>query len=624
MPRHQYTLIKTAYFSKFASIITIALFTGLTALHASQEIIKAHGISVFGDLKYQEGFQHFDYVNPNAPKGGEISIWAYGSYDSMNPYSRKGSSGALSSIFFESLLEGNSDEVSAAYGLLAESIEYASDRSWIIFNIRPEARFSDGSMVTAADVNFSYELFLSEGLTSFRAELGKSVEHVEIINPYKIKFVFNTDEPTRDYPLLVGSIPVFSKNWFENTKSKLDESRLEPAIGSGPYILDTLDVGKRLIYRFNPDYWGNDLSINQGRNNFETIRIEYFADPSAAFEAFKSGIYSFRIENQSKLWATGYDFPTIENGWVKKSQLPDGSVASGQNFIFNLRREKFQDIRVREAIGLMFNFEWTNATLFYNLYKRINSVWENSYLEATDMPGIEELVLLESVREYIPKTVFTEPAVMAPVSGTRLLDRNNLLKASNLLDDAGWYIEDGLRFNEAGVPLKIEFLINSVTFERIINPYIENLKKLGIDAIITRVDSSQYTERTRNHDFDIVTSSFGFGYEPGGVLRQRLGTEYVDGVFNMSGLANKGVDTLINYVLASKTQDELTIAVKALDRTLRSLRFFVPQWYRDFHTVAFFDYYQYPEKLPPYSLGFLDFWWVNQERFDELKKIGAF
>ncbi|MCY4259507.1 MAG: extracellular solute-binding protein [Rhodobacteraceae bacterium] len=606
-----------------AVILGMSLGAGTGDVRADGAMIESHGISTFGNLKYAADFPHFDYVNPAAPKGGEISIAAQGSFDSMNPYARKGRAGALSSIMFESLLESNADEASAMYGLLAHGIEYPEDRSWITFHIRPEARFSDGTSVTADDVHFSYTQFLASGLQSFRAELGKAVRSVEVLGPLTIRFNFNTGGSTRTFPALVGGLPIFSEKWFEETGATLDESRLETPVGSGPYILDSMDVGKRITYRRRPEYWGWHLPVMQGRANFDRIRVEYFADPNAAFEAFKTGVYTFRSENQSKRWATAYDFPAITNGWVRKDQLHDGSVASGQSFVFNLRRPVFKDIRVREAIGLMFNFEWTNSTLFYGLYKRINSPWENSPLAASGVPEGAELALLETVRDLVPAEIFTEPAAMAPVSGERLLDRGNLRLAAGLLDAAGWTLKDGLRYDAGGTALRVEFLVWSADFERIINPYVENLRQLGVDAVLTKVDSAQYTERVRNHEFDIITSSFGFGYEPGLGLRQDLGSEHVDGVFNRAGLANAGVDRLIEAVLAAESSEDLAIAVRALDRVLRSLKFYVGQWYRDFHTVAYFDIFDHPEPLPPFDPGYLDFWWFDEAAARRLASEGA-
>ena len=508
---------------------------------ASQDVITSHGISTFGNLKYSADFSHLDYVNPDAPKGGEIAVWSAGTFDSMNPYTRKGRAGGLSSIFFESLLTGTADEISAAYCLICETMEYPEDRTWVVFNMRPEARFSDGTPLTAEDVKFSYEIFLEEGLISFRRILAQAVDAVEIESPYRIKFTFNTDEPTRDYPTLVGGLPIFSKAWFESTGAKLDESRLEPAVGSAPYVLGELEINRRLVYKRNEDYWGNHLPINQGRNNFDTIRIEYFGDAVAAFEGFKGGAYTFRNENVSRQWATAYDFPAIDNGWVVKKTFPDGDKASGQSFVFNLRRDKFADIRVREALGLMFNFEWSNQTLFYALYARIHSFWENSDRAATGLPSEAELRLLDPLRDQLPQEVFSEPAVLAPPSGERQLDRQNLRRASELLDEAGWPIgDDGIRRNAEGTVLEVEFLEDSPTFARIINPYVENLQQLGVAATLSQVDPAQYTDRVRNHDFDMIVDSFGVGLEPGDGLKQYFGSQNIDGVFNSMGLESRG------------------------------------------------------------------------------------
>ncbi|MCY3878678.1 MAG: extracellular solute-binding protein [Rhodobacteraceae bacterium] len=611
--------------SGLAAVAALA-FMGTFAAQASQNIITSHGISKFGELKYAEDFQHLEYVNPDAPKGGEISIWAQGTFDSMNPYTRKGRAGALSSIFFESLLTGTADEVSSVYGLLAERLTYPEDRSWVIFDIRPEARFSDGTPVTAEDVLFSYEIFLEQGLLSYREELQQVVVSAEILEPLKIRFEFNTERSTLTYPSMIGGIPIFSKHWFEETGAQLDESRMQPAVGSSPYLLDEFETNRRIIYRRNPDYWGAGLPINRGQNNFDRIRVEYFADTSAAFEGFKAGVYTFRNENFSLNWATGYDFPALDKGWVTKRVYPDGTPAGGQCFVFNLRREQFQDPRVREAISLLFNFEWSNETLFYGLYARIHSFWENSDLAATELPGAEELALLEPLRGMIPDEVFTEPAVLAPSSGERKLDRGNLRQASDLLDEAGWVIgDDGIRRNAEGKTLQVEFLGQSPSFDRIINPFVENLRATGIDAIYTRIDPAQYTNRSRDHDFDIITSGFPVSLEPAASgLRQMFGSEHIDGVFNDAGLASEAVDRLIDHVQEAGNLAELRIAVKALDRVLRAERFWVPQWFKAVHTVAYFDQYEHPENLPPFSLGQLSFWWFNPEKHARLVEEGAF
>ena len=605
--------------------LSVAVAAGLAgALRAADEVITAHGISTFGDLKYAADFVHLDYVNPDAPKGGEIAEWTSGGFDSMNPYTVKGRAAALSTIMLESLMEGTADEVDAAYCLLCETIEYPEDRSWVVFNLRPEAVFSDGSPVTADDVMFSYETLRDKGLSSFRAVIAQQIEAAEVLGPKTIKFTFKADFPKRDLIQAVGGLPVFSKADFEAKARDLEATTLEPYLGSGPYLYESMDIGTRITYRRNPDYWGKDLPLNRGRHNFDRIRIEYFGDYDAAFEGFKGGAYTFRNEASSLIWATRYDFPAVQNGWVKKAELHNGDVASGQAFIFNLRREKFQDPRVREAIGLMFNFEWSNASLFYGLYARINSFWENSEMAATGLPSDAERALLEPLKDLLPPAVLDQEPVMAPVSGERQLDRRNLRKAAALLDEAGWVVgDDGIRRNDKGETLKVEFLNDSQTFDRVFNPYIESLRALGIDASLNRVDDAQMTNRTRSHDFDILTGNFGGSLTPGSELQQTFGSRSVDDIFNLMGLQSEAVDRLIAVIEGAKSREELTTAVRALDRVLRAYRFWVPQWFKDKHTVAYYDMYEHPENLPPYALGELDFWWYNADKAAALKAAGA-
>ena len=608
------------------AVTTAICLAVATSLPASADVITAHGISTFGELKYGADFQHLDYVNPDAPKGGEISLWGFGSFDSMHPYSTKGRSGQYSSIFFESLLEGSSDEPDSVYGLVAESLEYPEDRSEVIFNMRPEARFSDGSPLTAADVVFSYEVLRDKGLPSFRAVIEKQIESAEALGPHRVKFTFKDGVPTRDLPQTVGGLPIFSKAYYETSGADFEESTLTPAIGSGPYVLESIDVGQQIIYKRNPDYWGKDLPINKGRHNFDTIRIEYFADYNSAFEGFKAGTYTFRSEASSKIWATAYDFPAIEKGWVVKDTPPDGTLASGQSFLFNLRRERFQDIRVRKAIGMMFNFEWSNKTLFYGIYARMQSYWENSYLKASGMPQAGELAFLTPLADILPQGVLDSPAVTPPISSERQLDRKKLRAASALLDEAGWPVgDDGMRRNAAGDTLKLEFLNDSQSFDRVINPFVENLRKLGVDAVHTRVDNAQATERERNFDFDIVTGNFRTSLTSGAGLKQYFGSETADiSIFNLAGYKSEAADRLIENVIAAEDRETLNDATRALDRVLRAEVFWVPQWFRNTHNIAYYDMYRYPDTLPPYALGVLDFWWLDQDAYARLKAEGAF
>ena len=610
---------------KIKSFVAVLFFCLSTNYCLAQSDIISHGISTFGDLKYEKDFKHLSYVNPDAPKGGEISFWAFGSFDSMHPYTRKGRAGAYSSIFFESLLEGTSDEIDSAYGLIAKEIEYPEDRSWVIFTLRNNVTFSDGSPLTAQDVLFSYNLLKQKGLPSFRAVLEKDVKNAELISDLKIKFTFNDDVPKRDLINTVGGLPIFSEKYFTDNKVDFEASTLTPALGSGPYILDKVDVGKQIIYKKNATYWGNDLPINRGRYNFDKFRIEYFADYNSAFEGFKAGTYTFRNEASSKIWATGYDFPALEKNWVKKTTLPDGNLSSGQSFVINLRREKFQNIKVRKAIGLMFNFEWSNSTLFYGLYERINSFWDNSDLKASGLPTNQELQILSKYKSILDANNFSEEVFTFPKSSLKQLDRKNLRQASKLLDDAGWEVsDDGLRRNAEGKTLDVEILNDSQAFDRIINPYIENLKKLGINAVNTKIDNAQMTDRRRKFDFDILVGFLSTQLTPGSELEQYFGSESADfSIFNLTGIKDQGVDAIIKEVRAAESREELGFAIRALDRILRNKVIWVPQWFKNKHTIAYYDMYEHPEALPPYDIGVLDTWWMNSEKYNDLKDKGA-
>ena len=611
--------------NKLKSFVSVLVFCLSANFCIAQDDIISHGISTFGDLKYEKDFKHLSYVNPNAPKGGEISFWAFGSFDSMHPYTRKGRAGAYSSIFFESLLEGTSDEIDSAYGLVAKEIQYPEDRSWVIFTLRDLVKFSDGSPLTAKDVLFSFNLLKEKGLPSFRAVLEKDVKKAELISDSKIKFIFNDDVPKRDLINTVGGLPIFSQKYFVDNNVDFEASTLTPAVGSGPYILEKVDVGKQIIYKKNPAYWGNDLSINKGRYNFDTFRVEYFADYNSAFEGFKAGTYTFRNEASSKIWATGYDFPALEKNWIKKTTLPDGNLSSGQSFVINLRREKFHDIRVRKAIGLMFNFEWSNSTLFYGLYERINSFWDNSDLKAVGIPDNEELEILNKHKAVLDVNTFSQEVYTFPKSSSKQLDRKNLRQASKLLDEAGWKVgDDGLRRNTEGKTLDVEILNDSQAFDRIINPYVENLKKLGINAANIKIDNAQMTDRRRKFDFDILVGFLSTQLTPGSELEQYFGSESADfSIFNLTGIKDKGVDSIIKDVRAAKSREELGFAIRALDRVLRNKVIWVPQWFKNKHTIAYYDMYEHPKTLPPYDIGVLDTWWINTDKYNNLKEQGA-
>jgi microcin C transport system substrate-binding protein len=609
--------------------ITAALW-GQSAQSQEAAVIVSHGISTFGNLKYPADFKHLDYVNPDAPKGGEISEWSPGTFDSLNRYSVKGVPAAISAIPFEGILSGVDDEIGAAYCLLCETMEYPADRSWVIFNLRKDVKFSDGTPMTADDVLFSYETFRDKGIAEFRSVFNEKFQSVEVLDPYRIKFTFTPGTPFRDMPATAGSLSVMSRADFAANKHDLEESSLTPFLGTGAYVLDSIKPGQQIVYKRNPDYWGAAHPLTLGRFNFDRIRIEYFGDDNAAMEGFKAGVYTFRVENSSKQWATGYEFDAIKTGAVIKTELPNGSIASGQGFLFNLRREKFKDPRVREAIGLMFNFEWSNQTLFYGLYARINSIFENTAMAAVGPASPAETAILQPLIDegLLPASVLTDTAVMAPVSGADAnMDRGNLRRASALLDAAGWMAgDDGMRRNAKGEVLSVEFLEDSPAFERVISPYVENLRALGVDASLNLVDPAQMSQRSDppTFDFDIIVGNAINGYEPGSEMKQGYASVTADNsTRNRAGFAHPAIDKLLDQIEAAKTREELDIVTQAFDRVMRSTQFWVPQWYKDAHTVAYYDQYEHPETLPPYALGEMDFWWFNPEKAAALKASGA-
>ena len=616
-----------AFFKRVLFLIVFGLAgTGQVLAERHDPVTVSHGYSFFGDLKYPADFPHLDYVNPDAPKGGEISQWGFGTFDSFNAYARKGNTASLSSVPYEAILTGFADDATATYCFLCTTIEYPESLDWAIFNLRDDVTFSDGSAMAAEDVKFTFDLFMEQGLPSYRAAVSGMVASIEVLDPLRIKFIFAEEAPRRDVIELAGGIPVFSKSWFESTGARLDDSSLTPFIGTGPYALESFEINERVIYERRAGYWGENIPANIGRNNFDRIRVEYFADSAAAFEGFKAGVYTFRSENSSKQWATSYDFGAIEAGHVVKTELRDGGLALAQAYVFNLRREKFQDPLVREALGLMFNFEWSNEQLFYGLYDRVNSFWGNSELEAVGVPVGDELAVLQSLVDQglIHDDILTAPAVMAPVSGSRQLDRKSLRRASFLMDQAGWLVNsDGMR-EKNGQVFTLEVLAGSPAFDRITNPMIANMKSLGVDASLNRVDWAQVTERSRAYDFDVMNHSMRMSFEPSSGLEQYFGTKAMEGSSrNLMGFSDPAADALIELVVRSESKGDLNTRIRALDRVLRSKIFWIPQWFKAVHTVAYYDQYEHPDPLPPYALGELDFWWFNAEKAGVLDAAGA-
>ncbi|MDR5652223.1 extracellular solute-binding protein [Ruixingdingia sedimenti] len=624
-----------------AGALALSLAQGAAAQDAAAQpagdMIRSHGYSYYGDLKYPADFAHFDYVNPDAPKGGEIALAASGTFDSMNPYSVKGRAGAYSWMAYESLLgeepstggSAPADVYGEMYGLLAERLEYPADKSWVIFYMRPEARFSDGTPVTAHDVVFSHNLLLEQGLASYADAVKRRILSAEALDDHTVRFTFAEGISRRSLIDQVGSVPVWPKAWFDKTGARLDEPRMDAAPGSGPYVLESYDVNRRIVYRRNPDYWGKDLPINRGRHNFDRIRIEYFGDEAAGFEAFKAGEYTFRAESNSRQWATGYDFPAFQRGWVVREELPNGTPPDPTGFVFNLTRPQFQDRRVREAISLAYNFEWTNAQLQYGLFKQRHSFTQGSPLEAKGTPEGAELALLQSLGDLVPPEMLADPVVMAHESSERSLDdRRNRRRAGELLDAAGWPVgKDGMRRNAAGETFRLEIPINSAgssTLESVVETFVQNLRRFGLDARFVKIDPSQYTLRERNRDFDMIYSGYRAFLDTGTGLHQTYGSrDALVSTFNPAALQSPLVDRLIDISLDSKTPEERDTALRALDRALRWERFIVPVWYNDTTWVAYWDMFAHPGNLPPYSVGVLDFWWHDADKAARLRAEGA-
>lgn len=607
------------------------------AAPAQQTIIKSHGYSYFGDLNYPADYDHFDYVNPDAPKGGEISIAIAGSFDSMNPYTRKGRAAGLSSMMYESLLgqvlagAGSlpADDYDELYGLLAHTVEYPEDKSWVIFHMRPEARFSDGTPVTAHDVAFSHNLLLDEGLKSYAEAVRKRIPKVEVIDDHTVKFYFTDGISRRSLIDQVGTVPVWSRKWFEETGAGLDESRLKTSPGSGPYVVEQVDVNRRVVYRRNPDYWGWHLPINRGRHNFDRIRLEYFADSTAAFEAFKAGAVTYRTEADPKNWATAYDFPATQRGDVVKEALPDGMPPDMTGIVFNLGSEPLKDKRVRQALALGFNFEWTNQSLYSGLFEQQRSFSTGTPLEAKGLPEGEERAFFDSLGDLVPDEIFTEePWVPHTSDPDRLLTRRNLRAALNLFAEAGWQVaDDGRLRNADGEALRLDFLLNastSPTSRAIAQNYIANLQSMAVDARLEAVDSAQYSQRERDRDYDLVFDGYPALLGAGTGLAQRFGSEAAEySLFNPAGLASPLVDRIIEAALMTESQAEEDMTMRALDRALRYEFIVVPDGYKPDHWVAFWDIYAHPDPIPPYALGVLDFWWVDPDKDARLRARGV-
>ena len=573
-----------------------------------------HGISAFGDLKYPADFTHFDYVNPDAPKGGRISLIgpsAIDTFDSFNGYILKGDAVQGYELMFDSLMASAADEPDSLYGLVAATADLAADHKSITFALRPEAKFADGTPLTADDVCDSFRLLSTKGHERIRITI-RDVEACDVLGPQSVRYRFR-GERTRDLPLTVAALPIFSKAYY--AKVDFAKSTLEPPLGSGPYKVKSFKPGEYVTYGRRDDYWAKDLPVNKGRYNFDEVRFDYFRDRTAAFEALKSGTIDLREEYTSRDWATAYNFPAVKDGRVIKTDLPDETPSGAQGYFLNLRRAKFQDIRVRQAMNLAFDFEWTNKNLFFGLYDRTKSFFELSPLMAEGSPTPEELALLDPYRAKLRPDVFGEP-IMPPVSDGSGQDRKLLREASRLLDEAGWKTDGTLRKNAKGETLDVEFLIASPIFERILGPYVKNLKLVGINASIRTVDEAQYQDRAKNYDYDVISSRFMAGLTPGDGLRIFFGSDSArnPGTYNMSGVASPEIDALIGKVVEAKSREELNVAGRALDRVLRAEEFWVPNWHKASYWLAYWDKFGRPATKPKYDRGIVDTWWYDEAK----------
>ncbi|MDX2154924.1 MAG: extracellular solute-binding protein [Hyphomicrobiaceae bacterium] len=584
-----------------------------------------HGLSVFGDLKYQADFKHFDYVNPDAPRTGRLSLVgpaAIRSFDSFNSFILRGDPAQGLSLLYDTLMEGAGDEPGSGYGLIAETADVAADGLSVTFRLRPEARFSDGKPVTAEDVVFTLDILKSKGHPSYRITL-RDVVKAEALDRHTVRFVFQ-GALVRDLPLTVAGLAVLPKHYYDT--QPFDETTLKVPVGSGPYTIGEFKHGQQITYKRRPDYWAKDLPVNRGRYNFDEIRYEYYRDRTAELESLKAGGIDLREEFTARDWVTGYDIPAVKDGRLVKLTMPDETPSGTQGFFFNTRRAKFQDPRVRQAIGLAFDYEWTNKNLFYGLYTRTESYFENSDMKAKGPPTPDEAALLEPFRSKLPPSVFGEP-YSPPKSDGSGTDRRLLREALKLLSEAGWRLEtkNGAQalVNAKGEQLELEFLdAGGSTFERIIAPYIKNLQSIGIKASLRFVDSAQYQSRVKKYDFDIVSSRFTMGLTPGIELFTYLGSSSAEseGSSNLAGIKDPVIDALIEKVIDAKSRPQLVTAARAIDRVLRASHYWVPHWYKAAHNIVHWDKFSRPRIKPKYARGIIDTWWYDETKAAKLNR----
>ena len=613
-----------------------ALGLGVLALSATQfrpdaaiadNGAETHGMSVFGDLKYPADFHHFDYVNPAAPKGGLFSLipssrgynQSFYTFNSLNAYILKGEGAQGMDMTFASLMVRAGDEPDSMYGLVAKSVQISPDKLTYRFSLRPEARFHDGSKLTAQDVAFSLSTLKEKGHPLILVQLRDFVK-AEAPDDATVVVTFAPNR-ARDLPLYVAGLPIFSKAYYATRP--FEESTLDTPLGSGPYKVGKYEVNRYIEFDRVKDWWAADLPVNRGSYNFDTVRYEFYRDRDVAFEGFTGKNYLYREEFTARIWATRYDFPAIKDGRVKRETLPDETPSGGQGWFFNTRQDKFRDSRVREAVGCAFDFEWTNKTVMYGAYARTCSPFQNSDMVASGPPSPEELKLLEPFRGQVPDEVFGEPFV-PPVSDGSGQDRTLLRKAQQLLQAAGLPVKDGKRLMPNGEIFTIEFLLDEPSFQPHHATFIKNLIQLGIDASIRLIDAVQYRARVEAFDFEITTQRMSMSATPGDSLRPYFSSHAAatKGSYNLAGVANPAIDALIEKAIGAETRTDLTIACRALDRVFRAGRYWVPQWYRSTHPIAYWDQFSHPEKPPKYAngVGAPDIWWYDAAKAAKLEQ----
>ncbi len=577
----------------------------LIAVTTAQASSARHAIAMHGTPKYDASFRHFDYVNPDAPKGGTLRRHVIGTFDSFNPYIPKGNAAAGTGYLYDTLTTASQDEPFTQYGLLARSIELADDRSHVTYRLRAEARFADGKAVTAEDVAFSFELLTTKGSPGY-AYYYADVEKAEAIDRLTVRFHFRSTE-NKELPLIVGQLPVLPKHYWQDRE--FGKPSLDKPLGSGPYQIASVQPGRRVVYQRRDDYWGKDLPVNLGQYNFDQLSFEYFLDETVSLEAFKGGAYDWRLENSAKDWATGYASPALTKKEIILEEIRHQLPVGMQAFVMNQRRALFQNRSLREAIGLALDFEWSNQNLFQSQYVRTRSFFQNSEMAATGLPSAAELKILEPFRKQLPKEVFSREYQPPKTDGSGR-PRENLQRAQQLLRDAGYTLKQNQLFTAKGEPVKFEILLNSPAFERIALPFSRNLKALGIDASVRRIDPNQYVERVRKFDYDVIIGGFPQSLSPGNEQRDFWHSTAADtpDSRNLIGLRDPVVDALVELIINAPTREDLIIRCRALDRVLQWGHHVVPNWHIDRFRVAYRHTLAHPEVTPPYGLP-LDAWW---------------